>query len=208
MENEIVYPLESFVFYRSFRDAIEEMDDSEKLATLLAICDYALYGVEPKLDGVMSRAVFTVAKPSIDANKTKRKNGKNGGRPKKETAGFSKENQRFSKSESTDTETDTETESETDTDTGTNKADKPPRAQFVVPRVEEVQAYIDEKGYTGIDAAAFVDYYTANGWMVGKHKMKDWKAAVRNWARREKKDDSRMELVTNEDGTQTWRMKT
>ena len=91
---------------------------------------------------------------------------------------------------------------------GESGADKPPRAQFVVPRVEEVQAYIDEKGYTGIDAAAFVDYYTANGWMVGKHKMKDWKAAVRNWARREKKDDSRMELVTNEDGTQTWRMKT
>ena len=31
-----------------------------------------------------------------------------------------------------------------------------------------------------------MDYYQSNGWRVGKQKMKDWKAAVRNWARREK----------------------
>ena len=53
---------------------------------------------------------------------------------------------------------------------------------FVPPTVEEVQAYITEKGYH-ISAEKFVDYYTANGWMVGKTKMKDWKAAVRNWER-------------------------
>ena len=53
---------------------------------------------------------------------------------------------------------------------------------FVPPTVEEVQAYITEKGYH-ISAEKFVDYYTANGWMVGKAKMKDWKAAVRNWER-------------------------
>ena len=69
------YPLESFVFYRSFRDAIEEMSDEDKLSTLLAICDYALYGLEPKLKGAMPRAVFTVAKPSIDANKARRAGG-------------------------------------------------------------------------------------------------------------------------------------
>jgi len=76
-------PLESFVFYWSFRDAISEMTDENKLATLFAICDYALYGVEPKLKDAMSRAVFTVARPSIDANKARRDNGKKGGRPKK-----------------------------------------------------------------------------------------------------------------------------
>ena len=53
---------------------------------------------------------------------------------------------------------------------------------FVPPTIEEVQAYITEKGYH-ISAEKFVDYYTANGWMVGKAKMKDWKAAVRNWER-------------------------
>lgn len=91
-----------------------------------------------------------------------------------------------------------------------SKADKPP-ARFVAPSVEEVQAYINEHDYA-VDAAAFVDYYTANGWVQGKGKpIKDWKAAVRTWARREKKDnpepERRMELVTHEDGTKTWRMK-
>ena len=35
-----------------------------------------------------------------------------------------------------------------------------------------------------MDAERFVDYYTANGWMVGRSRMRDWQAAARNWARR------------------------
>lgn len=53
---------------------------------------------------------------------------------------------------------------------------------FRKPTVEDVQAYIDEKGYS-VNADRFIDYYTANGWKVGKNPMKDWKAAVRNWER-------------------------
>ena len=124
------YPLESFVFYRSFRDAIEEMPDDEKLATLLGICDYALYGVEPKLKGVMSRAVFTVARPSIDANNCRRTNGKKGGRPPKKPMVSNSENQWFSKSESTETESGSETESESESGSGANGADKPPETHF------------------------------------------------------------------------------
>ena len=36
-------------------------------------------------------------------------------------------------------------------------------------------------GYS-IRASKFIDYYTSNGWKVGKNPMKDWKAAVRSWA--------------------------
>ena len=177
------YPLESFVFYRSFRDAIQEMSDTDQLSTLLAICDYALYGVEPKLNGVLPRAVFTVARPSIDANKAKRMNGKKGGRPKKETAGFDGENHRFLKIEST--ETVTETESVSVSASETSKADKPPRSRFVPPTVEEVQTYCRERK-NSVDAAVFVDFYQTNGWLQGKGKpIKDWKAAVRTWERRE-----------------------
>jgi hypothetical protein len=32
-----------------------------------------------------------------------------------------------------------------------------------------------------VDPQSFVDFYTAKGWMVGKNKMRDWKAAVRTW---------------------------
>lgn len=62
-----------------------------------------------------------------------------------------------------------------------SRADKPPtRPRFTPPTVEEVKAYCTEKGY-GVDPQRFVDYYTSNGWMVGKNHMKDWKAAVRTW---------------------------
>lgn len=52
--------------------------------------------------------------------------------------------------------------------------------RFKKPTVEEVQAYILEKGYS-IDAQHFVDYYESNGWKVGRNPMKDWKACVRTW---------------------------
>lgn len=57
--------------------------------------------------------------------------------------------------------------------------------RFSEPTVEEVSAYCRERG-NNIDPQRFVDYYTSNGWMVGKNKMKDWRAAVRNWVRRSK----------------------
>ena len=63
-------------------------------------------------------------------------------------------------------------------------ADKPPRTRFTPPTVDEVRAYCTEKGYP-VDAERFVDYYTSNGWMVGKNKMKDWRAAVRTWAKKD-----------------------
>lgn len=55
--------------------------------------------------------------------------------------------------------------------------------QFQKPTLEEVQAYITENLYT-VDAQRFMDYYESNGWQIGKNHMKDWKATVRNWERR------------------------
>ena len=61
----------------------------------------------------------------------------------------------------------------------------PARAKrFAPPTVEEVAAYALEAGLT-MDAARFVDYYTSNGWMAGRSPMKDWKAAARNWSKRD-----------------------
>ena len=54
--------------------------------------------------------------------------------------------------------------------------------RFTPPTLEEVQAYCIERNNT-VDPQHFIDYYTANGWLVGKNKMKDWKAAVRTWER-------------------------
>lgn len=56
---------------------------------------------------------------------------------------------------------------------------------FTPPTVDEVRAYCQERG-NNIDPQRFVDFYESKGWMVGKNKMKNWKAAVRNWENRDK----------------------
>ena len=60
------------------------------------------------------------------------------------------------------------------------KAHAPKR--FIPPSVDEVEAYCIERK-NGVDAQRFIDYYETRGWMLGKTKMKDWKAAVRTWER-------------------------
>ena len=80
-----------------------------------------------------------------------------------------------------------------------------PSRRFTPPTVEEVQDYCWERG-NAVDPQRFVDYYTSNGWMVGKNKMKDWKAAVRTWEQKEgkapkaqpKKASSFLDLVEDE----------
>ncbi len=69
--------------------------------------------------------------------------------------------------------------------------DKPqPKAKrFSPPTVAEVESYCQERK-NSIDANKFVDYYTSNGWMVGRNKMKDWKSAVRTWEKRNFNDNS------------------
>lgn len=55
--------------------------------------------------------------------------------------------------------------------------------KFIPPTVEEVSAYCIERG-NAVDAESFINFYSSKGWMVGKNKMKDWKAAVRTWERK------------------------
>ena len=64
--------------------------------------------------------------------------------------------------------------------------DKDKRGRFSPPTVEEVADYCKERG-NNIDPQAFVDFYTAKGWRVGRDPMKDWKAAVRTWELRDGK---------------------
>lgn len=68
-------------------------------------------------------------------------------------------------------------------------ADKPPApSRFVPPDVEEVRTYCQERE-NGIDPVSFVDYYQARGWKyTGGQAMKDWRAAVRTWEKREKQE--------------------
>ena len=57
---------------------------------------------------------------------------------------------------------------------------------FKKPKIEEVDLYCKERN-NNVDAIAFINFYESKGWMVGKNKMKDWKAAVRTWEQKNKK---------------------
>lgn len=59
---------------------------------------------------------------------------------------------------------------------------------FIPPSVEEVEQYCLERS-NNIDAQSFIDFYESKGWMIGKNKMKDWKAAVRTWERSRKQEN-------------------
>lgn len=61
------------------------------------------------------------------------------------------------------------------------------RAAFSPPTVEEVAEYCLSR-QNSVEPQAFIDFYTSKGWMVGKSKMVDWKAAVRTWEQRDKQE--------------------
>lgn len=60
---------------------------------------------------------------------------------------------------------------------------------FIPPILEEVEAYCLERK-NGIDPQTFIDHYTANGWMRGKTRVKDWKACVRTWEQNRNKNEN------------------
>lgn len=56
------------------------------------------------------------------------------------------------------------------------------KGKFIKPSLEEIIIYCQERK-NQINPQTFLDHYESNGWMVGKNKMKDWKAAIRTWER-------------------------
>lgn len=85
------------------------------------------------------------------------------------------------------TERDIEREIDIDTEEEKKEIKKSKtHSRFTQPTLDEVKAYCIERG-NKVDAQRFIDYYTANGWKVGRNSMKDWKATVRTWEREDNK---------------------
>lgn len=72
-----------------------------------------------------------------------------------------------------------------------NKEKTTTTTRFKPPILEEVKAYCNERN-NSVDAEKFIDYYTSNGWKVGRNSMKDWKATVRTWERTNKQYQPQM----------------
>lgn len=79
-----------------------------------------------------------------------------------------------------------------------NTLNKKDIVRFVKPNIDEIISYINENNFN-VDPNGFYDYYESNGWVVGKNKMKDWKATVRNWDRKafEKKKETKGRSVAD-----------
>lgn len=176
--------------YTDFEEAIEMLGDAEKGRLFTAMLRYASTGELPDLRGG-ERLLWPTAKLNIDRTRAEAEkntiNGKKGGRPKTQNnpkkpnetlKDKDKENKIIPLSPNGDIPP---------------KGERPPEKRFVKPTADEVCAYCVERG-NHVDAQAFVDFYAAKGWKVGNAPMKDWKAAVRTW---EKRDAERKQSATS-----------
>lgn len=201
---------DSFTWLSKFGDVCELLDEADRKELIYALAMYGMYGDEPELPFHLKLA-FAALREDVDYSKTRRSAGSKGGRPKASKKGEKApsedagnvsgkvpekapenlcekvpenvpENPKQSKAEQSKAMQSRE---------GGAKA-----ARFRPPTQEEVERYAKERGET-VDAARFVDFYASKGWKVGREPMKDWKAALRNWTRRDA--DERKEAKADEE---------
>lgn len=196
------------MFYFNMRPS-SKLADTERLLLYDAILDYGQTGESPNFSGALGVA-WDYIQPTLDednaryeATREKRaKAGALGGSAKAKAAKQSEANV----ANASDAKQDEANVANLANSIQSNsiqfnsvqlresKADKPPtRQRFSPPSVEEVAAYCQEKGYA-VDAERFVDYYVSVGWKRGKTPVKDWKAAVRTWARKDNPKPATPEL--------------
>ncbi len=153
----------SFVFYKSWHDAIKSFPADVQGEIYTVIMEYGLYGSEPHNMGKITSAIFALVRPQMDANQARYENGckgaefgRRGGRPK---------NPKKTPDENGDAY----------------------GHEYEKPSLCEVDEYCRERN-NGIAAVEFFDFYESKGWMVGRNPMRDWRAAVRSWESKRKKE--------------------
>ena len=183
---------DSFVFYASFLEAINELPNESQLKVYKAITNFALKGIEPTdLEGI-EKGIFALIKPQILANYKRYLDGCNGGRPKKEKPmAIEKENHRLLNKKTNGYENKKPNDNVNDNDNvnvnvndnvnvNTNRV---PKAQFRKPTKQEITDFAIENKLKLDAIDDFIDYYEGNGWKIGRNPMKDWKATFRRWCR-------------------------
>lgn len=172
---------ESFTFYKSFEDGICHLSDAEQLQVYRAISRYSLFGECPMLDGYAGMAwafiepILRKARIGFENGIKGSEYGKLGGNPNFQKG---KRNPYYQ-----DNPQDNPTYTDTYTYTKTSRKRKSV-ARFTPPTLEEVKAYIAERGYT-VNADAYFNHYESIGWKVGKNTMKNWRASVGKWQSQE-----------------------
>lgn len=186
----------AITMYESFYLAGQNMTIEDRVKFYESIMEYGFYGKEPELDGIIG-TVFTAIKPVIDRSQAAREYGRRGGRPKKDAEAEKTEKSTLLSTLKTEKNRKEENRIETKgIETEIEKKKKESIGRFAPPSFEQVSEYCAERS-NGIDPQAFIDFYESKGWMIGKNKMKDWKAAIRTWEQRSnapKKEDNDKEI--------------
>jgi len=190
-----------FTFYESFFKAISRIrKKADRADAYDAIIAYALYGTEPDADKLPDAVaiVFDLIQPNLIASRRKAEGGIRGSKKKdndkiplsseedsdKIPASYDKDNGNKKKKEK-------ENKKEDKKENKCYIPPDPPKGglpRFSPPTVSEVSAYCSERK-NSVDAENFVNFYAAKGWVVGKSPMKDWKAAVRTWEKRDRQEN-------------------
>lgn len=192
----------NFVLYADSLEILDLMSNDQIAQLFLTIRDYVLGRDIPELDQVTSIAFLPIKNQlDRDAKKYEAKclvnaqNGKKGGRPPKGTGkdgnrenpvGFEETQQNQTEAKKPQSQSQSQEQSQSNNNPNNlcigDKSPKKRASRFTPPSVEEVRAYCFERG-NNVDPERFVDFYESKGWTVGKNRMRDWKAAVRNWER-------------------------
>ena len=193
------------------------------------IVRYLRTGEEPEPRTDTQEAVLTAIRPVMETSRSRIVAGGNGGkssssdankaeskRPSKTgskpaSKSGSKTPSKSSNSDASKAESKQPSEEEEEVGRGIKEEGKASAARFRAPSPEEVaeyaSAYAASKGIdlasTDFDPDRFVDFYAQKGWMVGKSRMKDWKASVRNWVRTSKpRHETKREVTGGDDFSQ------
>ena len=92
-----------------------------------------------------------------------------------------------------------DTNNKEDININNNSLSKRESSRFQKPSIDEIRQYCISRN-NSVDPEQFFNFYESKGWTIGKSPMKDWRAAVRTWEKREKeipqrKRESRRESV-------------
>ena len=162
---------DGFLFYRSYYEAVKELNKRDKTAAIMAICEYALNGIEPELSGAAA-SVWILVKPVIDANNRRYRNGKKGGRP-------------ITKAEPSDNQTETKAEPNKRQETRDKKTrdirqDNTPGGG---PSLSEVEDFCLGIGGDSAVAAAFYSQYAKTGWRANGQPIENWRGLLTSFVR-------------------------
>ena len=217
----------SFVIYTDCLEQLEVIPDAERGVLFLEVLKYARTGVIPTIENPFLKALFLGFKNQIDRDtakynevcKKRAEAGRNGGNQR--AANFKQMQADEIKCKQNQTNASNCLEDEAiASNTQANKADsvngsvnvndidikksKGKTSRFTPPTLQEVENYIKEKGYS-IDAETFIAFYDSNGWLVGKNKMKDWKAAMVTWQKREYEFPKRKNQGSTKKANEEWK---